>query len=117
LPYWQERGWTRSGDTYTGEYQTAHGSFRGEIEDRGRGNIRFFLFDPPDALRSSSHWACFQPRGWGRYLVHMARRPADVASGILTIERLLAECLAPPQTRSVFDDLTDTIRQFLTPAR
>ncbi len=77
LPYWQERGWTRDGNTDTGEYQTAYGSFRGEIEERGSNNFRFYFFDPPDALRSSSHWACFQPRGYGRYLVHMARRPAD----------------------------------------
>jgi hypothetical protein len=117
LPYWQERGWTRNGNSYTGQYQTAYGSYRGEVEDRGSNNFRFYLFDPPDALRASSHWACFQPRGFGRYLVHMARRPADISSGILTIERLLAECLEPEPSRSLFDDLTRAWRELTASER
>ena len=90
-PYWQERGWMRQGNTYSGTYQTPYGSFLGLVEDRGWGDLRFYLEEPPRALRDSSHWACFQPRGAKGYHVHMARRPADVSSGILAIERLIAE--------------------------
>ena len=43
LPYWQECGWHRAGDTYTGTYQTAYGSFLGRIEDRGYDQLRFYI--------------------------------------------------------------------------
>ena len=91
LPYWQERGWQREGTAYTGAYQTPYGSFRGLVEDRGWGHFRFYILELPDAVRHSSHGACFQPRGRKGYHVHMARRPHDVGSGILTIERLITE--------------------------
>lgn len=93
VPYWQERGWVRQGDRYTGTYQTRHGSFRGLIEDRGYGSYRFYLLDVPPALRQSGHWQCFQPRGVKGFKVHMARRPRDISSGILTIERVLVDAL------------------------
>lgn len=91
IPYWQERGWRFVGGAYSGTYQTPHGSFLGRIEDRGYNHFRFYITDPPRELRRSAHWACFQPRGHKGYLVHMARRPTDVSSGILTIERLITE--------------------------
>ena len=91
MPYWQERGWVRQGAVYHGAYQTDHGSFRGMIEDRGYGDLRFYMSDPPRQVRNSSHWACFAPRREKGFHVHMARRPADVSSGILTVERLITE--------------------------
>ena len=91
IPYWQERGWTRQGNQYSGSYQTPYGAFSGWIEHRGGDNINFFIYDPPNALREHSHWTCFQERDQGWYLVHMSRRPSDVSSGILTIERLITE--------------------------
>ena len=113
VPYWQERGWTRSGETYTGAYRTPYGSYRGLIEDRVASSPRFYLFDPPGALRSSSHWACFRPRGQNQYLVHMSRVPNDISSGILTIERLLTECLQPsPLWRALHDFTRNWRRQF-----
>lgn len=90
-PYWQERGWIRRGEAFAGTYQTPYGSFRGTVEDRGWNDLRFYIEDPPRELRESSHWACFQPRGARGYHVHMARRPGDVSSGILTIERLITD--------------------------
>ena len=90
-PYWQERGWVRRGDTYRGTYQTPYGSFQGIVEDRMWNDLRYYMFDPPTALRQSSHWACFQPRGAKGFHVHMAQRPGDVSSGILTIERLITD--------------------------
>jgi hypothetical protein len=91
VPYWQERGWRREGETYVGSYQTPFGSFRGLIEDRGWGHVRFYLRDAPEEVRRSGHWACFQPRLGKGYHVHMARAPQDVSSGIITIERLITE--------------------------
>ncbi len=91
LPYWQERGWVRQGNTYAGNYQTRFGSFGGLVEDRRWSDLRFYILDPPQALRNSSHWACFQPRGKKGFHVHMSIRPADVGSGILVVERLITE--------------------------
>jgi hypothetical protein len=91
IPYWQERGWIRNGNAYQGNYQTRYGSFGGLIEDRGWGDLRFYILEPPSALRSSSHWACFQPRGEKGFHVHMGTRPKDISSGILTVERLITE--------------------------
>ena len=91
LPYWQERGWTRNGNTYTGAYQTRYSVFSGEIRQHSATDIDFFLFEPSDEIRACSHWPCFQHRGNGWYLVHMGRRPRDVSSGIMAIERLITD--------------------------
>lgn len=91
LPYWQERGWRHVGGTFTGTYQTPHGSFLGLIEDHGQNNFRFYIVDPPPALQHTAHWGCFLPRGNNRYQVHMSRRPNDVSAGIITIERLITD--------------------------
>jgi hypothetical protein len=91
IPYWRERGWTCDGNIYTGSYQTPYAAFQGRIEERWSGNITFFLYNPSLQIRIHSHWACFAPRGDGWYMVHMARRPKDVSSGIITIERLITE--------------------------
>jgi hypothetical protein len=91
IPYWQERGWARAGRTFTGNYQTAYGAFYGQITEHPGGHIDFWLYMPPDEIRRHSHWVCFQDRGDGWYIVHMARMPKDVGSGIITIERLITE--------------------------
>jgi hypothetical protein len=91
VPYWQERGWIRRGHTYTGNYQSQYAAFCGEIRDHGRSEIEFFLYNPTDEVRRCSHWPCFQHRGNDWYLIHMGRRPKDVSSGILAIERLITE--------------------------
>jgi hypothetical protein len=93
IPYWEERGWVRSGNVYTGNYQTPYGAFAGMAEDRGGNYYRFYIFDPPRKVRWSSHSACFQARRDKGYLVHMAIMPTDVSSGIITIERLINEAL------------------------
>jgi hypothetical protein len=91
VPYWQERGWKLDGQNYSGSYQTAHGAFTGWIVQQLSGHIDFFLYAPSQEIRRHSHWSCFQDRGQGWYLVHMGRQPRDVSSGILTIERLIAD--------------------------
>jgi hypothetical protein len=91
IPYWQERGWQRDGYHYTGSYQTPHAAFEGFIDDTWRGDIKCYLRDPSPEIRRSSHWACFASRGDDWFFVHMARRPADVSSAIMTIEKLICE--------------------------
>jgi hypothetical protein len=91
IPYWQERGWTRAGDQYRGSYQTPYGAFQGWIQEHRSGHSDFYVYNPSNQIRGHSHWTCFQHRGSEWYLVHMARRPKDVSSGIITIERLITE--------------------------
>jgi hypothetical protein len=91
ISYWQERGWTQTGSRYTGAYQTPYAAFQGWIEQHRSGQIDFFLYLPSDEIRRCSHWACFQHRGNDWYLLHMAKEPRDVGSGIMTIERLITE--------------------------
>jgi len=91
IPYWQERGWNRAGNTFTGSYQTRYSAFCGQIVEHSANSIDFYLYQPSEEIRSCSHWACFQHRGNDWYLVHMGRRPKDVSSGILAIERLITE--------------------------
>jgi hypothetical protein len=91
IPYWRERGWTRDGNRYTGSYQTPYAAFQGSIEETWSGSCNYFLYNPSREIQTCSHWACFVPRESGWYMVHMARRPKDVSSGIITIERLITE--------------------------
>jgi hypothetical protein len=91
IPYWEERNWTRQGNTYNGSYQTPYGAFWGQITEHRGGHIDFMLYAPSNEIRSHSHWVCFQHRGNDWYLVHMAKQPRDVGSGIITIERLITE--------------------------
>jgi len=91
IPYWQERGWNRKGNHYTGSYQTRYGAFRGEIVQHSGNDIEFYLYQPSAEIQRHSHWVCFQHGGNDWYLVHMGRRPKDVSSGIITIERLITE--------------------------
>ena len=91
IPYWQARGWSRTGNRYTGSYQTPYGAFQGWIVQQASGHIDFFLNAPSGEIQRHSHWTCFQHRNDGWYLVHMGRPARDVSSGIITIERLIRE--------------------------
>ena len=91
IPYWQERGWKRTGWTYRGNYVTPYGAFTGRISQPGITEIEFYIQHPPEWIFNSSHAACFQARGKDWFFVHMYRRPKDVSSGIITIEHLLTD--------------------------
>jgi len=91
IPYWQERGWIRQGNVYNGSYHTPYAAFSGQVTEHRGGHIDFLLYNPSTEIRRHSHWVCFQHRGNDWYLVHMARRPKDVSSGIITIDRLITE--------------------------
>jgi hypothetical protein len=90
IPYWQEHCWIQKGNTYSGSYQTPYAAFQGWIEQH-HSSIDFYLYSPSPEIRGHSHWACFQRRGNDWYLVHMAKQPQDVSSGIITIEKLIKE--------------------------
>ena len=91
IPYWQERGWTRHGREYTGLYQTSYAAFHGRIEEEWSRRITFYLYNPSREIKNHTHWICFASRGEDWFMVHMARRPKDVSSGIITIEKLIRE--------------------------
>jgi hypothetical protein len=94
IPYWQEHGWKFSGKGYEGVYQTPYAAFQGWVEQHRSGSLDFYLYNPSEEIRSHSHWTCFQHRGNDWYVVHMARQPRDLSSGIITIERLINEAYA-----------------------
>ena len=91
IPYWQERGWRRKDNEYFGNYQTRYTAFAGYVVQRPGDGIDFYLYMPSREIQRCSHWACFRHQGNDWYFVHMARRPKDVSSGILGIERLITE--------------------------
>src|ERR1700686_2593890 len=63
----------------------AYGAFYGQITEHRGGHIDFWLYMPSDEIRRHGHWVCFQHRGNDWYIVHMARMPKDVSSGIIPI--------------------------------
>ena len=91
-PYWQDAGWSRSGNFYRGNYQTPYGVYQGSIEHRSPSEFVFSILRPPQEVLGSSHGLCFNPRRRGWFEVHMSTRPKDASSGIIAIERLIAEC-------------------------
>ncbi len=91
IPYWQERGWVCNGGQYSGSYQSPYAAFQGWIEEQRSGRTDFYLYHPSEEIRGHSHWTCFPHRGSDWYLIHMAKQPKDVSSGIMTIERLITE--------------------------
>jgi hypothetical protein len=93
VPYWQERGWKREANTYSGKYITPYGAYTGWVTARSPQDIEFYIQHPPACILNSSHAACFLPRGEAEwFFVHMSIRPKDVSSGINTIERLIGDC-------------------------
>jgi hypothetical protein len=93
IPYWQERGWKKKGRDYSGNYVTPYGAYTGYVSQCSSSEIRFYIENPPECIFSSSHAGCFQRLGGGSFFsIHMSRRPKDVSSGIVTVERLISDC-------------------------
>lgn len=90
-PYWREQGWQESPSAFKGFYRTPCGEFRGEIKKGFGHNHEYYIVNPPSELRRHPHWVCFLHRGNGRYLLHFSRRPKDVDSGIMAMERMIRE--------------------------
>lgn len=88
--YWEQRGWQKSGKSYEGYYRTRFGSWRGKAEVSWSGKINLFIHNAPKALERHHKWECFlwRPGGW-RFIHNFGI--SDLSSGILEVERLIAE--------------------------
>jgi hypothetical protein len=95
--YLQQQGWRlnelRTGSEWQGYYRTRYGSFKGRVLPSA-STPRFYLYQPPETLKAKHpHGACFSALGNGWYSVHFRRVPKDLDSGVMTIERILTECM------------------------
>jgi hypothetical protein len=97
-PYWKFRRWTKKGGRLQGAYRTPRGSYLGEIRLSRGGLPKYYIFNPPRALLTGAHGACFGPdTSKGKYWVHFRHHPFnDVDGGIVEIERYLLEALGGP---------------------
>lgn len=97
--YWQDSGWERRGDYLIGSYKAGRGSYPGcvEMSDSIVEPFLFYIYDPPDAILTGSHGACFMFRdnvdGTDKYFVHFSKDPPDIDSGIIQIQRDLRRAL------------------------
>ena len=93
LPYHLEKDWQKVGRVYQGYYRCRLGAFRGQIEERFNGDYKFYIFDPPEAVLTGSHKACFTNVGAGRHHIHFGVNSENLDSGIMAVERLLYQSL------------------------
>ena len=102
-PYLIEKGWRKFKDSYMGYFETDYGAWGGIIDESYFNNYVFYIVNPPKALKESSHWDCFRNKGNGTYSIHFSKKPEDMSSGILTIEKLITESFKnPPRRRKWF---------------
>lgn len=90
LTYLEERGWTRHGEGYRGQYKTPRGTWWGEVKPDGP-NLNFFVHDPPHQVLNGPHNACFNHIGDGWWWVHFYRESPNPSDGVMEIERVLAQ--------------------------
>ncbi len=90
-PYWKENGWRRFNGEYAGHFVSDFGRWRGVINESYLGKFNFYIFDPPKELLKGSHKACFTYKGNSRYFIHFSKKPRDVSSGIITVEKLISD--------------------------
>jgi hypothetical protein len=99
-PYWRQQGWQRAVldfcPGYKGYYRTLYGSYPGEIKEEDTEGYDFFILKPPEQLMNHPHWICFTYQGKDlqerdRYHIHFKKKPRDIDSGIIAIERLIRE--------------------------
>jgi hypothetical protein len=94
LPYWQEKGWTRSRDTFTtvyvGYFHSPRHKVRGEI-DENVFSCKISVHNPPEhVLRHHPTWGCFHRRANGWWEIHHHGCP-NASSAIVQVERTLNE--------------------------
>lgn len=92
-PYWQENGWRKNDRLYSGYYKTIHGKWEGSVKKNFFNNYSFFIFYPPEKIKSGSHSACFSYKGDGVYSIHFSEKPRNVSEGIIAVEMLVAEAI------------------------
>lgn len=93
MPYWQEMGWVKDGNSYNGFYKTRYGDWEGKVEPVHSREWKFYIYKPPlKQLKRHPHWPCFQKNGSENcYWLHFSRPPKDVSSGIIEIENIINE--------------------------
>jgi hypothetical protein len=91
-PYWEETGWWKQGNVYTGRYLTRYGVWDGRIVDQA-GMFTIFISKPPiGRLKRHPHGQCFVKAGPGTgYQIHLHKSPLDVSSAIIQVQGLLEE--------------------------
>lgn len=94
LPYWQEKGWTRSRDVlttvYAGFFQSPRHRVPGKIEENAF-SCKISVHSPPEhILRHHPTWGCFHRRSNGWWEIHHHGCP-NASSAIVQVERTLHE--------------------------
>ncbi|MBU0515264.1 MAG: hypothetical protein KJ621_10885, partial [Proteobacteria bacterium] len=69
------------------------GRWPGQIVRTYGDELETFIWFPPEALRKTKHWACFNPVKPNQYRVHFLERVTNVSQAILNVQRLLAEAI------------------------
>ncbi len=102
LPYWEEKGWTRSkrvGTTvYEGYFYSPRHKVKGRIEE-GFFTCKIWMRNPPrHTLQRHPTWGCFRPRSddWWEIHHHGCR---NASNAILQVERTLNEAEAEDYAR------------------
>ena len=91
MPYWKERGWERHNGCHRGFYRTRYGSWAGYIYPSYDGRHEFYVYNPPRELAFHPHWTCFTHQGENWFKIHFSKKPEDMSSGIMQIERMINE--------------------------
>jgi len=98
-PFWDVEHWRVNGDRLVGYYRTPYGSFEGVITQWRSPRPQLEIVGPPQELRDSAHWPCFQPVGNNHYAIHFSPPPPNPDAGIVAVEAVLAEALAGQRRR------------------
>jgi hypothetical protein len=91
--YWQDRGWRRQRDIYSGYFAFNGRHWPGQIAWRPDGLRGCLIASPPTEVLQGGHGSCFTPKGEGVYAVHFSRRPETVDAAILEVEKVVRQAL------------------------
>jgi len=91
--YWEDKGWTKNRQTYTGYFGSNGYRCPGRIQWGQRGLRNCYIYSPPQELWRHPHHRCFCYLGDGKYGVHFQRTPLTVDAAIMTVEQVLNEAV------------------------
>jgi len=94
LALWEKLGWRKKGNEYRGFYRTRFGSYPGRIVEGRARDFKFYIKDPPAALKVHPKWQCFKYCGKGNFWVHQSQPAKDVDGGIIEIQRIVEEAFS-----------------------
>lgn len=89
--YWEDKGWVKSGETFSGHYGTNGKRWSGAIAWNRHGFKCCLILDPPRELWKHPHARCFYYVGNRWYAVHFSTRPRTPDAAIIAVERILDE--------------------------